>query len=121
MPTPEPSPWRRFSRRRLPWLLAAVCILGIAGVFIEKYQKEHRLGIIEYRSDDPDAQLVMEKDGQQFPLKKGVKYSIPFEAGNYTIRLEEGPKNLKYPHFLNLDPGGKGYVKVEKVANAPKP
>lgn len=117
MPIPEPSPWRRFSRRRLPWLLAAVCVLGIAGVFVERYQKEHRMGIIEYSSDDPNALLVLERDGQLFPLKKGIKYTIPFEPGNYTIRLAEGPKDLKYPHFLNLDPGGRGLVKVE----APKP
>ena len=119
MPTPEPSLWRRISRRRLFWLLAAICILGIVGVLFENYQKSHRSGIIEYSSDDPDAQLVMEKDGRDFPLKKGVKYTMPFEPGSYKIRLVEGPKDLRYPPFLNLDPGGRGHVNVKKVAKAP--
>jgi hypothetical protein len=119
--SPRASLWKSLSRRRLPWLLAVVCLVGIVGIVIEKYQNAHRMGIIEYMSDDPDAQLVLEKDGQQFPLKKGTKYTIPFEPGNYKkIRLVEGDKNLKFTTFLNLDPGGRGIVKVERVAEATK-
>jgi len=73
------------------------------------------MGIIEYTSDDPNAQVVMEKDGQDFPLEKGSKSSVQMEPGHYNIRLIGQTDGLKLEQkFCNLDPGGRGIVRVKR-------
>jgi hypothetical protein len=121
--SPGASLWRRALRRRLPWLLLIAGVIGLSGVFIEQYQKAHRPGEVVYSSDDPNAQVILEKDGEDIPLKKGTSYKSELRPGQYKIRLEEGsPDNLKlHAHYLNLDPGGRGFIKVTREEKAAKP
>jgi hypothetical protein len=113
-PNAAPSFWSRAIGRRKTWLLLAAGLIGLGGILIAKLQVKP--GVIEYNSDDPDAQVIMEKDGQDFPLKKGTKYEVAMDPGHYNIRLAGNTVGLKLSAtFCNLDPGGKGIVKVIKV------
>jgi hypothetical protein len=117
-PRAVPSFWGRALRRRKTWLLLAAGLIGLGGILIAKLQVKP--GVIEYNSDDPDAQVIMEKDGQDFPLKKGTKYEVPMDPGHYNIRLAGNIEGLKLSAtFCNLDPGGKGIVKVMRVGKSP--
>ena len=107
-------------RRRKTWLLLAAGLIGLCGILIAKLQVKP--GIIQYKSDDPNAQVIMEKDGQDFPLEKGSEYTVKMEPGYYNIRLADNSEGLKLSaKFCNLDPGGLGIVKVIRVSKSQTP
>jgi hypothetical protein len=103
-------------RRRTPWIVVAACLVGICGFLIANNQDRPRLGTIVYSSDDTDAQVVLEKEGQEFPLKTGTKYTVQMEPGHYTVRLVGRTEGLKLQpkNLINLDAGGKAFVTVRR-------
>jgi hypothetical protein len=100
-------------RRRTPWLVMIACLIGLCAYFTSKMKDQ---GIIEYSSDDPNAQVILEKDGQDFVLKQGTKYSMQLAPGHYTVRLAGNAEGLKLQpaHEINLDPRGKAIINVRK-------
>lgn len=117
--SPVPTFLGHAARRRTPWLVLIACLIGV-GIFLSsQFRKggdDHRMGIIEYSSDDPDAQVIMEKDGQPFLLEKGVKFSKQVEPGHYTLKLATPSEGLKLqPSLINMDPGGRAFVTVRYI------
>jgi ferric-dicitrate binding protein FerR (iron transport regulator) len=107
----------RARRRRTPWLVLAACLVALGGYLVTRFQESHRTGIIDYSSDDPQAEVVIEKDGQEIPLGKGTKFSVQVEPGSYNIRLVSPTEGLKLspPKLINMDPGGRAFVTVRYV------
>jgi hypothetical protein len=100
----------------------AAGLIGLSGILITKAQERPRLGRIQYKSDDPNAQVIMEKDGQDFPLEKGTAYEVLMEPGHYNIRLAGPSEGLKLQAtFCNLDSNGLGIVKVVRVGKPQTP
>jgi len=101
--------------RRMLWI-ALICLIGSGAYLFNDLQKKSRPGIVEYSSDDPDAQVVLEKDGQEIPLEKGTKYTKQVESGSYKLRLTGDTEGLKLtPSLINMDPGGRAFVKITRV------
>jgi len=101
-------------RRRKPWFIIAACAVALVGILVTSFKETKRMGIIEYSSDDPKAQVVLEKDGQDIPLEQGTKFSMKLEPGHYNIRLVGKTEGLKVQPFVNLDPGGRGIITVRR-------
>jgi ferric-dicitrate binding protein FerR (iron transport regulator) len=121
-PVPAPSFLKRMRKRRSLWLVAALGLVAIAGTIIVKLQNGARPGIVEYMSDDPDAQVMMEKDdGKEILLDRGTKYSTKVEPGHYKLRLVPPNESLKIPSIVNMDPGGRAYLRVERIRKAQDP
>jgi hypothetical protein len=120
-PIPIPSPRRRITVRRLFLLLAVAGLIAVAGFAANKIQNGPRPGIIEYSSDDPNAQVVLEKDGQEIPLERGTRFTKQVEAGAYKIRLAAPTDGLQLtpPSVINMDAGGKAFVTVRRVQKSP--
>ncbi|HEV3438110.1 MAG TPA: hypothetical protein VG122_12170 [Gemmata sp.] len=120
-PVPVPSPRRRSTIRRLLWLLAVAGLIAVAGFAVNKTQNDPRPGIIEYSSDDPNAQVILEKDGEETLLKQGTKFTQQVAPGYYTkLRLANPTDELKLtPPFINMDPGGRAAVMVRRVQKSP--
>jgi hypothetical protein len=113
-----PSLWNRLRRHRKVWLIGAACLIALSGFVISEFRK--KMGIIEYSSDDPDAQVIAEKDGVEILLEKGSRYTKEIEPGHYDIRLAEptGDLRLYPPKMFNLDPGGRAIVRVVREHKA---
>jgi hypothetical protein len=119
IPLAAPSFLKRMRKRRSLWLVAALGLLAIAGTIVVKLQNEARPGIVEYLSDDPDAQVVMEKDdGKEILLDRGAKHTTKVEPGHYKLKLVQPNDGLKIPSMINMDPGGRAYLRVERVRKA---
>jgi hypothetical protein len=102
-------------RRRKPWFIIAACVVALVGILVTSFQETKRMGIIEYSSDDPKAQVILEKDGQDIPLEQGIKFSMKLEPGHYNLRLVGHTEGLKLqPRFINLDSGGRGIITVRR-------
>jgi hypothetical protein len=98
-------------------LLLAAGLIGLGGILVAKLQVKP--GIIVYSSDDQNAQVIMEKDGRDYPLEQGTQYEVKMEPGHYNIRLAGNTEGLKLSAtFCNLDPDGRGIVKVIKVGKS---
>jgi hypothetical protein len=119
-PTRVTSPLLRYTKRRLPVLVALIGIVAIAGIWLTSQKEKTRMGIIEYSSDDPNAQVILEKDGQDIPLDRGSKYTKELEPGSYKLRLAGTGEGLKLspPNMINLDPGGRAFVTVRRDPKA---
>jgi hypothetical protein len=97
--------------------IALIFLIGSGAFLINDLQKKSRPGIVEYSSDDPDAQVVLEKDGQEIPLEKGTKYTKQVEPGSYKLLLTGNTEGLKLtPSLINMDPGGRAFVKITRVS-----
>lgn len=121
-PVTIPTTRARSPYWRVVWIAAILVVAAIIWIITNKPQDRPRMGIIEYSSDDPDAQLILEKDGQEISLPKGSKVSQQVEAGSYKFRLANPTEGLKlYPASTNLDPGGRSIVTVRRVAKTPPP
>jgi hypothetical protein len=117
--TPIATSRGRFGRRRILWLAVIVCLVGIAGTLISGLQKTQRPGIIEYSSDDLNAQVILEKDGQEILLERATKFTKQVEPGSYKLRLENPTEGLKLqPSIIQMDPGGRAFVTVRRVQKA---
>jgi hypothetical protein len=104
----------------MPLLVVLACLVG-AIVYLINHQK--KMGVIEYSSDDPQAQVVLEKDGDVIPIKSEAKGTLNVEPGHYTVRFVSPTEGLKLrPSFINMDPGGRAFVTVRyEPKEAPKP
>ncbi len=120
-PIPVPSPRRRSVLRRLFLLLAVAGLIAVAVFAVNKIQNGPRPGIIEYSSDDPNAQVILEKDGEETLLKRGTKFTQQVAPGYYTkLRLANPTDELKLqPSFINMDAGGRAVVTVRRVQKSP--
>jgi hypothetical protein len=118
--TPVPSALKRSRFRRLPLMMAIICLVALAVFWMSDRKEKPRFGIIEYSSDDPNAQVVLEKDGQETVLDRGKAYSKQLEPGSYKLRLEASAGGLKLtPKSLNLDAGGRAFVTVRRDPKSP--
>jgi hypothetical protein len=107
--------WNLARRRRTTWLAAIACLVGLGSLMLPKAADRPRMGVIQYSSDDPNAQVILEKDGQDIPLEQGTKFTTTLEPGHYELRLVGHTQGLKLqPRFINLDPGGLGIVTVRR-------
>lgn len=120
-PTSPPVKSNFLRSRRLPKLIFIALLVGTAGFLIYKLENAPKPGTIEYTSDDPNAQVILQKkDGEEIPLKQGSKYSMTLEPGYYTTHLATPAKDLKLrPSFINLDPNGRAFVQVKREPNEP--
>lgn len=108
----------RLAGRRKIWLIVVGLIVW-AGVLIYNTQtpSSTRPGFLEFSSEEPDAQVLIEKEGgTETPIERTAKTTLTLEPGHYNFRLAVPNDNLKlWPTQLNLDPNGRGFVKVRKL------
>jgi hypothetical protein len=74
-------------------------------------------GIVEYSSDDPNAQVVLEKDGEgEVIVLEGTKLTKPLQAGHYNVRLATPSAGLvlRPRKEINMDAGGRAFVTVRR-------
>ncbi len=113
---PEGAPKSRFKRYRKLLLVVAALVALLIGILLTK-----KKGAIDYTSDDPNAQVVLEKDGQEIFLERGTHIRKKLEPGSYKLRLDGSSEGLELrPRSLNLDPDGLGIITVRRVARPPQ-
>lgn len=95
-------------------MILACLVAGIA-IYLNETKKE-RVGYLVYGSEDPNAEVVIEKDGKSVTLERKAKLEVPLEPGRYTLRLVSPTTGYKLqPDWFNLDANGRAFVKVRRV------